>query len=206
MNGSLDVAYGDDALVVMNKPVGLLTVPGRGPDKQDCLVLRARQSFPDALVVHRLDMATSGLIVFGRGAEMQKSLSRSFREHRVVKRYTAVVAGKPAQSGEIDLPIAADWPNRPKQKVDANAGKPSLTRYWLLAHDAEEDISRLELAPITGRTHQLRLHMAAIGHPILGDTLYGGRRAERMLLHAHLLSFVHPLTGKTLECACPPQF
>jgi tRNA pseudouridine32 synthase/23S rRNA pseudouridine746 synthase len=168
--------------------------------------LRARQSFPDALVVHRLDMATSGLIVFGRGAEMQKSLSRSFREHRVVKRYTAVVAGKPAQSGEIDLPIAADWPNRPKQKVDANAGKPSLTRYWLLAHDAEEDISRLELAPITGRTHQLRLHMAAIGHPILGDTLYGGRRAERMLLHAHLLSFVHPLTGKTLECACPPQF
>ena len=206
MSGGLDVAYSDDSLVVMNKPAGLLAVPGRGPDKQDCLILRARQSFPDALVVHRLDMATSGLIVFGRGAEMQKSLSRLFREHRVVKRYTAVVAGKPAQSGEIDLPIAADWPNRPKQKVDANAGKPSLTRFWLLGHDAEDDISRLELSPVTGRTHQLRLHMAAIGHPILGDTLYGGRSAERMLLHANFLSFAHPLTGKPLECSCPPQF
>ncbi|MBI4937576.1 MAG: RluA family pseudouridine synthase [Nitrosomonadales bacterium] len=198
--------YSDDSLLAVNKPAGLLAVPGRGADKQDCLASRVQNEFADALVVHRLDMGTSGLVVFGRGAGMQRHLSRLFRERRVAKRYVAVVAGKPEHSGEINLPLAADWPNRPKQKVDAASGKPSLTRYRLLAHDAAMNTSRLELEPVTGRTHQLRVHLAAIGHPILGDALYGESTAERLLLHACRLSFVHPLSGEVLELSCDPPF
>jgi tRNA pseudouridine32 synthase/23S rRNA pseudouridine746 synthase len=198
--------YSDDSLLVVNKPAGLLTVPGRGADKQDCLASRVQIKFPDALVVHRLDMGTSGLIVFGRGAVMQRQLSRLFRERRVAKRYVAVVEGKPEATGEINLPLAADWPNRPKQKVDASSGKPSLTRYRLLAHDTATNTSRLELEPVTGRTHQLRVHLAAIGHPILGDALYGQGAAERLLLHACRLSFAHPLSGEVLELSCVPPF
>ncbi|TXT23237.1 MAG: hypothetical protein FD134_2263 [Gallionellaceae bacterium] len=182
------------------------SVPGRGADKQDCLASRVQIEFPDALVVHRLDMGTSGLIVFGRGAVMQRQLSRLFRERRVAKRYVAVVEGKPEATGEINLPLAADWPNRPKQKVDASSGKPSLTRYRLLAHDTATNTSRLELEPVTGRTHQLRVHLAAIGHPILGDALYGQGAAERLLLHACRLSFAHPLSGEVLELFCVPPF
>ena len=202
----LCIIYSDDSLLVANKPAGLLAVPGRGADKQDCLASRVQNEFADALVVHRLDMGTSGLVVFGRGAEMQRHLSRLFRERLVVKRYVAVVEGKMESSGEINLPLAADWPNRPKQKVDGTSGRPSLTRYRMLAHDAATNTSRLELEPITGRTHQLRVHMAAIGHPILGDALYGQRVAERLLLHARWLSFAHPLSGEILEFSCDPPF
>ncbi len=201
-----ELIYCDDSLLVVNKPAGLLAVPGRGADKQDCLSARIQKEFPDALVVHRLDMATSGLMVFARGAEMQRRLSQMFREREVEKRYVAVVSGKvELLAGEVNLPIVADWPNRPLRKIDAELGKPSLTRYRLLAHDADTDTSRVELEPITGRTHQLRIHMAAIGHPILGDALYGGRAAERLLLHASMLSFAHPLSGKplTLVSAAP---
>ena len=203
----MNLIYCDDSLLAANKPAGLLAVPGRGADKQDCLSARIQQEFPDALVVHRLDMATSGLIVFARGAEMQRRLSQMFREREVEKRYVAVVQGRVAPTaGEIDLPLLVDWPNRPRQKVDHESGKPSLTRYSLLLHDTAGDTGRVELEPVTGRTHQLRVHLAAIGHPILGDVLYGGRVAGRLLLHAQSLSFAHPLDGKPLHFVCEPPF
>lgn len=205
-NDGLDLIYRDDLLIVANKPAELLAVPGRGADKQDCLTSRVQAEFLDALIVHRLDMATSGLMVFARGAEMQRRLSCLFRERRVEKRYVAVVVGRLGQpSGEIDLPLICDWPERPKQKVDFAGGKPSLTRYRLQAHDADTDTSRVELEPVTGRTHQLRVHLAAIGHPILGDALYG-EAAERLLLHASALSFVHPSSGELLSLKSEPPF
>lgn len=197
----------DDALLVAAKPAGMLAVPGRGEDKQDCLSARIQHEFSDALVVHRLDMATSGLMVFARGAEMQRRLSQMFRERRVAKRYIAIVAGRmEAAHGEIDLPLGPDWPNRPRQKVDFALGKPSFTRYRLLAHDAGTDTCRIELEPVTGRTHQLRVHLAAIGHPIAGDALYGGDATGRLLLHACSLSFAHPLSGEPLTTVCEPPF
>jgi tRNA pseudouridine32 synthase/23S rRNA pseudouridine746 synthase len=187
----------DEHLLIVDKPAGLLSVPGRGEDKQDCLSARIQQRFPDALVVHRLDMATSGLMVFARGEAMQRELSRMFRERKVSKRYMALVAGVlKNEVGEIDLPLIVDWPNRPKSKVDHELGKPSLTHYRLLG--IENGDSRVELEPITGRTHQLRLHLASIGHPIIGDTLYDGRSAERLMLHATRLAFDHPITAKPL--------
>ncbi len=197
----------DAALVVAEKPAGLLAVPGRGEDKQDCLSARLQKIFPDLLVVHRLDMATSGLMVFARGAEMQRKLSRAFHDREVEKRYTAVVAGKLAPAvGEISLPLGADWPNRPKQKVDHAAGKHSLTRYRVLTYDASAHTTRVELEPVTGRTHQLRVHLAEVGHPIVGDALYGGGLSERLLLHASMLAFTHPLTGAALSFVSEPPF
>lgn len=203
--GDLEIIYADESLLVVNKPAGLLAVPGRGADKQDCLCTRLQQKFPDALVVHRLDMATSGLMLFARGVEMQRRLSQMFREREVEKRYVAVVAGKLGpEIGEVNLPIVADWLNRPLRKIDMESGKPSLTRYAPLAYDAATDSSRVELEPVTGRTHQLRLHMAAIGHPILGDALYGSAyNAPRLMLHANSLRFLHPLIGSPLNFVNP---
>jgi tRNA pseudouridine32 synthase/23S rRNA pseudouridine746 synthase len=192
-----EILFQDEQLLIVNKPSGLLSVPGRGEDKQDCLSVRIQQQFPNALVVHRLDMATSGLMVFARGEAMQRELSRLFREREVTKRYMALVAGVlENEVGEIDLPLIVDWPNRPRSKVDFELGKPSLTRYRLLGIEGGD--SRVELEPITGRTHQLRLHLASIGHPIIGDTLYDGRSAERLMLHATHLGFNHPITSKPL--------
>lgn len=207
-NNLFDLVYRDDALLVVNKPAGLLAVPGRGEDKQDCLSARLQLEYPNALVVHRLDMATSGLILFARGAEMQRRLSFMFHEREVDKRYVAVLAGRlQPGTGEVDLPIAADWPNRPLRKIDAELGKPSLTRYRLLEFDTATDTSRVELEPVTGRTHQLRVHMAAIGHPILGDALYGdAASAPRLLLHAATLDLLHPLTGAPLHFVSSAPF
>lgn len=188
------------------KPAGLLSVPGRGEDKQDCLSSRLQKEFPDALVVHRLDMATSGLMVFARGLDVQRKLSEMFREREVEKRYVALAAGKLNAAGEINLPIATDWPNRPLHKIDHDFGKPSLTHYRLLDYDPASDTSRVELEPVTGRTHQLRLHLATIGHPILGDQLYIGRPAERLMLHAASLIFFHPQTGLPLNFSSAPPF
>jgi len=203
----LELIYLDASLLVANKPAGLLAVPGRGADKQDCLSARIQKEFPDALVVHRLDMATSGLMVFARGVEMQRRLSQMFREREVQKRYVAVVEGRlELPAGEVNLPIIADWPNRPLRKIDVGLGKPSLTRYRLLSHDSATDTTRLELEPVTGRTHQLRVHMAAIGHRIIGDALYGGRAAERLLLHAQSLSFAHPLNAEMLSLTSAAPF
>ncbi len=204
----LEYVYQDDYLLVLNKPAGLLAVPGRGAAKQDSLATRVQAEFPDALVVHRLDMATSGLMVFARGELMQRRLSQLFREHGMEKRYIARVAGQLVNvSGEIALALRSDWENRPKQCVDIAEGKPSLTRYRMLAYDARAHSSRVELAPVTGRTHQLRVHLAAIGHPILGDALYGDSdAAPRLLLHASMLSFIHPHTGQPLCCHSQPAF
>lgn len=200
--------YVDDHLVVLDKPAGMLSVPGRGADKQDCAAARARQRFADALVVHRLDMATSGLLLMARGAEVQRSLSIAFERRAVGKRYVALVQGRmPSDSGEIDLPLAADWPRRPRQKVDPVDGKPSLTRYRCLAYDAAGGTTRVLLEPVTGRSHQLRVHLAALGHPIVGDALYGsGEPAQRLMLHASELWFPHPAGGHTLRLACEPPF
>ncbi|MEO5795435.1 MAG: pseudouridine synthase [Rhodoferax sp.] len=205
----LDTVYADDHLLVFHKPSGLLSVPGRGEDKQDCLSTRAQQAYPDALVVHRLDMATSGLILMARGVAMQRLLNAAFAGREVTKRYTAVVAGRPAEAqGQIDLPILVDWPNRPLRKIDWEHGKPSCTRWQVL--EALDGSTRLALEPVTGRSHQLRVHLAAIGHPILGDALYAPAAvqamASRLLLHASHLALQHPATGVALRWDCVAAF
>ncbi|ESQ74718.1 pseudouridine synthase [Asticcacaulis sp. AC402] len=199
------IVYADEAVVVADKPAGLLSVPGRGPDKQDCLVSRVREIYPDALTVHRLDMATSGLIVLGRGPDAQRALSKAFENRRTEKLYVAVVHGSAPDEGEVDLPLITDWPNRPRQKVDYDIGKPSLTRYRTLSRD--DTTSRVELEPVTGRSHQLRVHMLAIGHPIVGDEFYcQDIPAPRLLLHAEHLAVPHPLTGEMTYCHSPAPF
>jgi tRNA pseudouridine32 synthase/23S rRNA pseudouridine746 synthase len=204
-NSPPELIYSDEYLLVVDKPAGLLAVPGRGEDKQDCLSTRIQQHYPDALIVHRLDMATSGLIVFARGIAMQRRISQMFSERIVTKRYVAVIAGKlEPETGEVNLPVGADWPNRPRQKVDMAAGKPSLTHYRVLSHQA--DFTRVELEPVTGRTHQLRVHMNAIGHSIVGDNLYNGPAAERLMLHACRLTLPHPQHNTPLVFDCPAAF
>jgi tRNA pseudouridine32 synthase/23S rRNA pseudouridine746 synthase len=197
-------------LLVVNKPPGLLSVPGRGTDRADSQTSRVQNVFPDALSVHRLDMSTSGLLAFARSTDMHRRLSHLFRERGVKKCYIAMVAGCiETSAGEVELPIGSDWPNRPRQKVDFTGGKSSLTRYRLLAHDAVMNTSRVELEPVTGRTHQLRVHMAAIGHPIVGDTLYGGASGAisgRLLLHASVLCFTHPISAERLTLVSKAPF
>lgn len=209
----------DDHLLVVDKPAGLLAVPGRGADKQDCLIARLRIDWPETLLVHRLDMATSGLMIFARDAATQAALSRQFAERKVFKRYVAVVDGLLQQAENtlddegwsmIDLPLMADWPRRPLQKVDAAGGKPSMTRWRVLAHDARACTTRVWLQPLTGRTHQLRVHLLAQGHAILGDALYAepavAARAPRLLLHAQTLALAHPMTHEPLRLDAEPPF
>jgi tRNA pseudouridine32 synthase/23S rRNA pseudouridine746 synthase len=206
-----EVIYADASLLVVYKPSGLLAVPGRGAEKQDCLARRVQAEFRAALIVHRLDMSTSGLMVLARGPEMHRRLSILFQERQVEKSYSAVVEGALAvPCGSIDLPLSADWPNRPRQKVDLASGKPALTRYRLLGYQPGNDSSRLELQAETGRTHQLRVHLLALGHPILGDALYASvavqAKAPRLLLHAERLAFAHPEHGQAMSFFCPAPF
>ena len=211
---AVEFLHADDTLLVLAKPSGLLSVPGRGADKQDCLAARVQARYPDALIVHRLDMDTSGLMVMARGPLVQRELSKAFAAREVKKRYIAVVAGRlevpPEDWGTIDLPIIGDWPNRPRQIVDRVLGKPSLTRWRVLAHDDVARTTRVELEPVTGRSHQLRVHLRELGHAILGDALYAPPdtrgRAERLLLHAASLRFVHPATGAACVFESPPPF
>lgn len=201
----------DAALAVADKPSGLPAVPGRTPELADCLWRRVAMQVPDALVVHRLDQPTSGLMLFARGPEMQRRLSRAFAERAIEKHYVAVVAGLvPDGHGQIELPIAADWPNRPRRIVDAATGQPSLTRWRALSRDAATQTTRVALQPHTGRTHQLRVHLAAIGHPILGDALYAppdvAQAARRLLLHATRLALAHPATGEAFSIESPAPF
>jgi tRNA pseudouridine32 synthase / 23S rRNA pseudouridine746 synthase len=203
------LVYVDEHLLVLDKPAGLLAVPGRGEDKQDCLALRAQRLWPDALVVHRLDMATSGLFLMGRGIHVQRQLSRAFAERAVDKRYEAVVAGRIEEdAGTIRLPLAADWPRRPMQKVDEEHGRASETR-WTVA-TRTTDSTRVLLEPLTGRTHQLRVHLRAIGHPIVGDALYAPPEVQalspRLLLHATGLQLAHPASGEPLAFDSPAPF
>jgi tRNA pseudouridine32 synthase / 23S rRNA pseudouridine746 synthase len=210
-----DLIYEDSALLVFNKPSGLLSVPGKGPDKADCLRTRVQQTYPEALTVHRLDMSTSGILLMARSAALHRSLSIAFANREVAKRYVAVVDGRvlehPSQEWQlIDLPIATDWVNRPLQKIDPQEGKPSQTRYKVLSYDDATDTTRLELAPITGRTHQLRVHLQAIGHSILGDHLYASpetmAKSARLMLHASMLQLAHPVSGVMLSFESPPPF
>lgn len=210
-----DLIYADEYLLVLNKPSGLLSVPGRGEDKQDCLSARVQSRYTDALIVHRLDLQTSGLLAMARGIEAQRALNRSFAQRQVHKRYQAVVDGVASVAageewGVIDLPLELDWPNRPKHIVDHVNGRPSLTRWRVLAADPARHGTRLELEPVTGRSHQLRVHLQAIGHPILGDDLYAGpeavARAERLLLHACELSLPHPISGEVMQFRSFPPF
>lgn len=212
--------YLDEHLLVLDKPAGLLAVPGRGPDKQDCLSARAQALWPDALIVHRLDMATSGLLVMARGLPMQRALSLAFEKRQVHKRYRAVVAGALSEpEGRIDLPLMIDWLNRPRSIVQHQHGKPSLTRWRRLDGPGwQPDVpapypvitTRVELEPVTGRTHQLRVHLQAIGHPIVGDPLYATSEQQgwssRLLLHACELSLPHPATGQALHFHSPCPF
>jgi tRNA pseudouridine32 synthase/23S rRNA pseudouridine746 synthase len=211
MTETLALIHVDDALIAVDKPAGLLAVPGRGADKQDCLAVRVCAEYPEARVVHRLDMATSGLMLMARVAVAQRLLSQAFARRQVHKEYVAVVAGRVVEPrGRIDLPIGADWPNRPLQQVDRLHGRTALTDWRVLGFDAAHDTSRLALQPLTGRTHQLRVHLHAIGHPILGDALYAPAAvrdsADRLLLHAQALELLHPVSGDTLRLRCEAPF
>ena len=211
-----ELLHADAHLLVLCKPSGLLSVPGIGPDKQDCLRARAQQQWPDAMIVHRLDMATSGLILMARGPEMQKTLSRAFERRQVHKRYEAVVMGAPIEVPDehgwsrIQLPMRIDYQNRPRSIVDYAHGKPSLTRWRPIGPGPWAGTMRLSLEPFTGRTHQLRVHLAAIGHPIVGDPLYappeGRALAARLLLHACELALTHPVTGLRMALSHPAPF
>ncbi|MDE2417664.1 MAG: RNA pseudouridine synthase [Burkholderiales bacterium] len=211
---TLDVIHADAAIVVLNKPPGLLSVPGRGADKQDCLHTRMQSQYPDALVVHRLDMATSGLIIFARNKSVQRTLGDAFAAREVHKRYEAVVSGRVCAAQDdwqvIDLPIVVDWPNRPLRIIDPVHGRPSVTRMRCLGHNPLDNTSRVALEPVTGRSHQLRVHMQAIRHCILGDALYATAevlaQSPRLLLHASQLALRHPLSGTLLEFNCPAGF
>ena len=210
-DNGLDIIYADEHLLLVNKPAGLLSVPGRGPEKQDCLISRVQREYPAALTVHRLDMSTSGLMVLALGKAMERALSILFQQRQVHKRYIAVVTGKLEQeSGEIDLPLITDWPNRPRQMVSVEHGKPSQTRYTVLEHDALDNTSRIELEPLTGRTHQLRVHMMSVDHAILGDEFYASpdvfAQADRLLLHAAALGFSHPITGAAVHFESLAEF
>jgi len=211
VSAALELVHADAHCVVVCKPSGLLAVPGRGEAGRDCLSERVRTEYADALIVHRLDMATSGLMLLARGADAQRTLSIAFARREVHKRYVAVVSGRMSSlEGEIDLPLSADWPNRPKQQVDALSGRPSLTRYRVLEVDDARGTTRVELEPITGRAHQLRVHLLALGHPILGDALYANAEVQaaspRLLLHAASLRLAHPASGEPMSFDSPPPF
>jgi tRNA pseudouridine32 synthase/23S rRNA pseudouridine746 synthase len=199
----------DSHMLAVDKPHGLLSVPGKGPAGEDCLIRRVQIEYPDALIVHRLDMATSGVMVMARGPEAHRTLSMAFADRQTDKAYVAVVAGEVADdAGEIDLPLITDWPNRPRQMVDHAIGKPSLTRYRVLMRGG--GTTRVALEPVTGRSHQLRVHMLAVGHPIVGDALYAPpeivAQSPRLLLHAERLEVPHPVTGERLTFEAPVPF
>ena len=202
------IVHCSQSLLVIDKPSGLPAVPGRASGLQDCVASRVQAHWPDALVVHRLDMATSGLMLMARGPAAQRALAGAFARREIDKRYVAVVTGRMAREpgsgwAEIDLPLGADWPARPRQRVDPVRGKASVTRYRVLDwhRDASAARTRVELQPLTGRTHQLRVHLMAIGHPIVGDTLYAAAPspAPRLLLHASALAFADPGDGRPLS-------
>jgi tRNA pseudouridine32 synthase/23S rRNA pseudouridine746 synthase len=200
----VDILYQDDHLLLVNKPSGLLSVPGRHPANRDCLISRLQLNFPQARIVHRLDMDTSGIMVIALSADCHRDLNQLFSERKVSKQYIAEVYGQVIDNkGCVQLPLICDWPNRPKQKVDIEKGKPANTGYQRLSHDPERNCSRLLLTPVTGRSHQLRVHMAEIGHPILGCEFYAHQEAlamaPRLFLHASELAFIHPVTGEPIK-------
>ncbi|PWE29413.1 RNA pseudouridine synthase [Maritimibacter sp. 55A14] len=204
----LEVIHHDHHLLLANKPSGLLSVPGKGPEMADCLLARVQAAFPEALLVHRLDLDTSGVMVFALTPEAQRHLGLQFERRHMRKGYVARVAGHVAEkTGSVDLPLIVDWPNRPRQKVDREAGKPALTEWRVMRREAAA--TRVRLYPRTGRSHQLRVHMLAMGHPILGDPLYATgpalTAAPRLQLHSESLRLRHPDggIGMTFKARCP---
>ena len=203
----LTYIYNDDDIIIVEKPSGLLSVPGK--TEPDCLEARIRKDYPESLTVHRLDMATSGLMVFARNANAQRHIGLQFEKRLTEKTYVARVWGCMEQdTGTIDLPLITDWPNRPRQMVCHERGKPSLTEWQVLGR--KENTTRVELYPKTGRSHQLRVHMLAIGHVILGDRLYADEEAylaaPRLQLHAHKLKLRKPTGGEWAEFISPCPF
>ncbi len=214
MSPYLDIVFQDEDIVVLNKSSGLLSVPGRLPEHQDCLQNRVQRVLPTATIVHRLDMATSGIIIMALNKPAHVFISRQFEQRKTKKSYIARVFGHVKEhEGSVDLPLRCDWPNRPKQKVDHENGKQSLTHYQVLSYNeinSENESTLVELTPVTGRSHQLRVHMLALGHPILGDRLYAHEQAltvsPRLQLHAKNLSLAHPVTGELLSFVVPCPF
>lgn len=197
----LHILYQDDDILVLDKPSGLLSVPGKAKEHADSLQNRVQRVFPTSTVVHRLDMATSGIMVMAMNKAAHRHISRQFELRQTQKSYQAVIYGQPVNdAGEIDLPLICDWPNRPKQMVDKLNGKKALTRWQIVSRS--ELSCRIDLFPVTGRSHQLRVHMLSIGHPIIGDRLYANPHAlslgKRLHLHAKNLGFSHPTSGKNL--------
>ncbi|CCK12098.1 Ribosomal large subunit pseudouridine synthase A [Cronobacter sakazakii 680] len=204
------ILYQDEHIMVVNKPSGLLSVPGRLEEHKDSVMIRIQRDFPKAESVHRLDMATSGVIAVALTKAAERELKRQFREREPKKHYVARVWGAPGKrAGVVDLPLICDWPNRPKQKVCYETGKAAQTEYEVLEY-ADDNTARVLLRPITGRSHQLRVHMMALGHPILGDKFYATpdafARAPRLLLHAEQLTITHPAYGTPMTFRAPADF
>ena len=205
----ITILYEDEDLLLVRKPHLLLTIPGRHPLNKDCLISRLQLSYPSASIVHRLDLDTSGIMVIPLNKATHAHISRAFQERQVMKSYHAIVYGVVGpDQGEINLPIAPDWNDRPRQVISEERGKQALTRFEVLQRGV--DRTRLLLMPVTGRSHQLRIHMRELGHPILGCDMYAHEAAlklsPRLLLHATTLQFTHPTTGESLSGECPPDF
>lgn len=207
---ALCTIYEDDDLIVIDKPAGLLSVPGRLPEHHDSAYARILRDHPEAKVTHRLDMATSGLLMFAKHRTSEVAISKMFQARTVEKHYIALVQGQLEGEGSVEVPLITDWENRPRQIVHFELGKPAKTLYQVLDYDIEQDISRVLLTPITGRSHQLRVHMQYIGHPITGDKLYHPEPTrsplQRLALHAWDLVFQHPLQGNLLKLQSPLPF
>jgi len=204
----LDVLHDDAQMIVVNKPAGLLSVPGRGEHLADCLLTRLQAAFPDCLLVHRLDRDTSGVMVFAMTPHAQRHLGQQFEKRLARKAYVARLAGLlEPKTGTVDLPLIVDWENRPRQMVCQETGKPAVTDWRVLRH--QDGTTRVRLSPKTGRTHQLRVHMAALGHPILGDPLYAQGEAadfDRMMLHSEELRIKHPDSGMSMKFRATADF
>ncbi|MGQ8365903.1 pseudouridine synthase [Glaciecola sp. 1036] len=205
----LHFIYRDDDIAILEKPSGLLSVPGKAPEHRDSLAWRVATVLPTATVVHRLDMATSGLMIFALNKQAHRAISKQFELRQIDKTYYALIYGIPTRkSGQINLPLICDWPNRPKQMVDHERGKKAITDYQVI--QTQGDVCKVQLHPITGRSHQLRVHMLSMGHPILGDRLYAHPEAlalsPRLCLHAASISFTHPTTAQKLSFESKPNF
>ena len=201
----ISVIYEDEQILAVDKPSGLLSVPGKGSHLADCLITRLRERDPNTLLIHRLDCDTSGLIMFAKTPEAQRHIGLQFEKRMTKKTYIAWVHGTPEDTkGEIDLPIIVDWPNRPLQKICHETGRGAQTTWRKIGK--KRGFAKLELKPKTGRSHQLRIHCRELGHPILGDMLYGPQptQASRLMLHAHKLELRHPIGGEWIKLECPP--
>ena len=199
----LCIVYEDDDLLVIDKPAGLLSVPGRLPEHHDSAYLRVVEKYPHAKITHRLDMATSGILMFAKHRNAEVAVSKMFQARTVKKNYIALVQGKLEGQGSVDVPLMTDWEKRPRQMVHFELGKAAKTLYQALEYVEADDITRVLLTPVTGRSHQLRVHMQYIGHPITGDQFYHPdyrqSALKRMALHASYLAFKQPLSGIDVE-------